>query len=174
MAEPSYELHAELRRLELAWRDIESAAALLPLLEARRHIDGLQWGPVDEGLWTGISVSYMRPFTTGKLRVDESWEQFEDPKFQSMHDRLRVLRDKLFAHTDPQSGREILLLPLGQEGVEEGIGYATESRPTFNFAAIAEHRRLFDYQRERMRSRAKELAATLSSRGDWRLDSLGE
>jgi len=173
VAEPSYKLHGELRRLELAWRDVESAASLLHLLEAQSHIDGLQWGHITEGLWTGVSVSYMRPFTTG-LRVDASWEQFEDPDFQSMHDRLRVLRDKLFAHTDTQSGREVLLLPLGEEGVNEGIGFATEERPTFSFAAIERHRSLFTFQRDRMKARTKELAAELSSRGEWKLGSFGE
>lgn len=170
VAGSSDELHGELRRLEYAWRDVASAESLLDLLKAQSHIDGYQWGPVAEGLWTGVSVSYMRPFTKG-LRVDPIWEQFEDPAFQTMHDGLRVLRDKLFAHTDAQSGREILLLPLGEEGLKQGRGFATESRATFSFAAIEEYRRLFNYQRERMRARASELALELSSRGEWKMGS---
>ena len=168
---PSYELHGELRRLELAWRDVDSAASLLHLLETQSNIDGLQWGPMAEGLWTGIAVSYMRPFTAG-LRVDASWEQFEDQTFQTMHDRLRLLRDTLFAHTDAKNDREVLLLPLGEKGVAEGIGFATEERPTFSFAAIEGHRTFFTFQRDRMKARTKELAAELSSRGEWKLGSL--
>jgi hypothetical protein len=170
VAASSDQLHGELRRLEHGWRDVESAAALLHLLEAQSSYSGDQLGPTVEGLWTGVAVSYMRPFRGG-LRVDESWEQFDDPVFKAMHDNLGVLRDKLFAHTDPQNSREVLLLPYGPKGLAEGRGFATEGRNTFKVAAIEPHRRLFEFQRDRMRARRDELAVELSSRGEWKLGS---
>lgn len=169
---PSYELHAELRRLHLAQKDIESADSLLPLLEERRHIDGLDWGPAAEGLWTGVAVSYMRPFTGSKLRISVEWESFEGrPDLEVRHRRLRVLRDKLFAHTDATSGREVLLLPFGGTSAE-GRGFVTEQRAAFRYGAIEEARELFEFQRERIGERVQELVRELAARGEWRTGDL--
>jgi hypothetical protein len=168
----SEQLHGELRRLHLAQKDLESADALLQLLEDRPHYQGSDWGSVAEGLWTGVAVSYMRPFTKSPLRVAEEWERFENRSdLQQRHDRLRLLRDKLFAHTDPSSGREVLLMPLGGSAAE-GRGFVTEQRATFRHAAIAEIRELIDFQQERIGVRVEGLVAELSRRGDWRVGDL--
>lgn len=168
---PSYELHAELRRLHYAQKDISSAESLLPVLEERGHIDGVDWGPIAEGLWTGVTVSYMRPFTGG-MRVAERWEVFDGrPDLDARHKSLRTLRDKLFAHTDAASGREVLLMPLGGTTSEER-GYVTEQRAAFRHGAIAEVRELFQFQRDRIGERVDALVHELSARGEWRTGDL--
>lgn len=168
---PSYELWGELRRLHLAQRDLESADSLLDLLAEREPIDGNDFGPTAEGLWTGVSVSYMRPFTSG-LRVSGEWEIFDSrPDLEARHNRLRVLRDTLFAHTDAGSGREVLLMPLGGTAAE-GRGFVTEQRQAFRHAAIEEVRELVAFQQHRIGARVEELVRELSERGDWRMGDL--
>ena len=170
-SDPTDRLHAELRRLHLARKDFASAEALLSLLESRSNFHGSQFGSVEEGLWTGIAVSYMRPFTESTLRIAREWECFEErPDLQERHDQMRVLRDKMFAHTDPASGREVLLMPLGS--ADEERGYVTEQRGTFSYGAIEDVRELFQFQRRRVDERVEQLVTELSSRRAWRMGDL--
>jgi hypothetical protein len=76
-------LKAELRRLALARFDIRAARDLCQILEERGSIDGQDWGTHAWGLWTGVAVSYARPFKAARLAlVDEQWFKFDDPEMQ--------------------------------------------------------------------------------------------
>lgn len=150
----------------LARQDLASAEAMLGLLDERGGIDGEDWGPVAEGLWTGAAVSYVRPFTKSDFGVSSEWEEFDDVDLAALHQQLRHLRDKLFAHTDNESGRTIILEQLG------GRVWVREQRATFSVSAIPACRDLFIYQQARMGRRLDEIVETLKAAGAFVADDL--
>jgi hypothetical protein len=60
-------------------------------------------------LETAIVVCYARPFTEGEGvgRLGEEWAPEEDHD-RAVHDELLYLRDKGGAHTDKESGRDVI------------------------------------------------------------------
>lgn len=146
---------AELRRLVLAREDIKCSRAGCEMLEQGRHDHGMQWGLGTWALWTGIVVSYCRPFTTGKLQLTGAvWQTFQDANLQIRHDGLRTLRDGLFAHNDIRHEREVVVMPPGSWGP---VGSATLETAIFDVSDATETRKLCEFQVERIDERIIEL-----------------
>jgi hypothetical protein len=106
-------------------------------------------------------VSYCRPFTPGKLQLkDERWQLFPDAELQELHDSLKVLRSRLFAHNDRRQERVVVVIP---PGAFLDKGSVTLKESVFYVAGAAAVRRLCEYQIARMGERADELVAQLSA-----------
>lgn len=87
--------------LLLALVDMSHAGAALQALE-REHEDV----NLMRALETAIAVSYARPFVTSSLlRLRQAEYRPTDPEQSELHDDLLSLRDKVYAHTDKDSGR---------------------------------------------------------------------
>jgi hypothetical protein len=152
---------AELRRLVMARFDIEAARDLCGLLEERGHIDGLDWGSVAWGLWTGVVCSYARPFKKATLQLKgEEWTTFDDDRLQQLHCRLIHLRDTLLAHNDATAHRKVVVFPPRAWG-PQSPGSAREEQAVFSHDSIADARSLCDTQLARMDPRIEELVGML-------------
>jgi hypothetical protein len=139
--------------------DIEAARDTCLLLRARGGIDGHDWGPIAWGLWTGVSVSYARPFSASTLQlVDSRWQQFDDPDLQAVHDRMILLRDKLFGHNDATPWRKVFVFPPGEA---RPLTKTTEEQTTLNTGAIEPIERLCAFQISRLEERIGEIGAVL-------------
>jgi hypothetical protein len=87
--------------LLLALVDMAHAVAALGALE-REHLDV----NLMRALETAIAVSYARPFVTSSLlRLRQADYRPADPEQSELHGDLLDLRDKVYAHTDRDSGR---------------------------------------------------------------------
>lgn len=150
---------AELRRLVLARTDIESAGALLDLLARRPDVPGTRWEDIAWGLWTGVVVSYARPFKPSKLQLDAEWSRFEDQSLQDLHDQVvGPLRDKLFAHNDAMPHRDVRLLPPDE---------ADEVQMTFTRMKVIGPKRLCHAQVERLTKRIQTLGSEITYGRNW-------
>lgn len=144
----------------LARTDIESAGALLDLLARRPEVPRTRWEDIAWGLWTGVIVSYARPFKQSKLRLGPEWSTFEDQSLQDLHDQVvGQLRDKLFAHNDSMPHRDVRLLPPNQ---------ADEVQIEFTRLKVIGPKRLCYAQVERITKRIQTLAAEIAYGRDWR------
>jgi len=154
-----YELKAELRRLTMARFDLEAAQDLCDTLKERGHVDGLDWGPLAWGLWTGVAVSYARPFKEAKLQLrGEEWQSFADEELMHLHCRLIRLRDTLFAHNDVTPYRTVVVFPPDAWSPE---GSTSEEQSAFKYDDIERVRCLCAVQIERLRTRIAELLQAL-------------
>lgn len=87
----------EQRALLLGASDMRQAAAAARALEHEEDVD------LARALETAMMVCFMRPFTRSDLQVrDELWPTGEDRK---RLDEIKRHRDKIYAHTDKESGR---------------------------------------------------------------------
>jgi hypothetical protein len=73
-------------------------------------------GVLARALETAIAVCYMRPFTGGPPgRLPDAYLPTGSPDGR-YHSELKVLRDKVYAHTDKTSGRKTSLSAAAREG----------------------------------------------------------
>lgn len=63
-------------------------------------------------LTTSVVVCYSRPFTANKPygSLPNRWSKFGNPQYQATHDRLLKARHELFAHSDINA-RKVLIIP---------------------------------------------------------------
>lgn len=122
-------------------------------------------------LETAIAVSYARIFTQSSLlRLDADEYAPADGSLVPLHRMLRDLRDRVYAHTDKNSGRDAAMeitaaTGLGGSelyGIQPAFGLqARESWLPFPREAIPDALSLFDAQRERFRREAAEIQIRL-------------
>jgi hypothetical protein len=86
--------------LLLAWSDMNQAAAAARALEHETD------GTLARALETAMAVCYMRPYTKADLALPNKYVP-TDVDAKVIHDDLKTLRDKEYAHTDKESGRRI-------------------------------------------------------------------
>ena len=93
-------LAKEQRALLLAASDMDQAAAAARMLQ--EETDGTRARTLE----TAMAVCYMRPFTKSDLSVPDEYvpTAVDD---EAVHSHLKMLRDKVYAHTDKSSGRKI-------------------------------------------------------------------
>jgi hypothetical protein len=88
-------------RLVLAAQDMEECRAAAQFLHEATNLSG----DVRRALETGIAVAYARPWgktnTIGVL--PDHWKP-TDPDQLTLHDELITVRNKVYAHTDEESG----------------------------------------------------------------------
>lgn len=102
-------IEKEQRALLLAVSDMQQAAA------AARALQEEEDGTLARALETAMAVCYMRPFTTSDLQVPDEYIPTGGIDGEA-HDHLKVLRDKVHAHTDKSSGRKIESFTIEVEG----------------------------------------------------------
>ncbi len=78
----------------------------------------------DENLYpltTSVVVCYSRPFTANKPygALPKRWSKFDNPKYQTTHDRLLQARHELFAHSD-MNVRKAQIVPQNVSFAMEG------------------------------------------------------
>jgi hypothetical protein len=74
-------------------------------------------------LETAMAVSYMRPFTKGAWRLPGKYEPKGGDDWQGLHDALRDLRNKVYAHSDEASGRSGTMTTKATDGDMVTIEY---------------------------------------------------
>jgi hypothetical protein len=104
-------LEKERRALQFGVSDLDQARAAAQMLQNTSDL------ALARALETAIVVCFMRPFTNRDVRLPEGWlPPAEDQSDDALAFRaLDALRDKVYAHTDRDSGRE-----AGPITVEEG------------------------------------------------------
>jgi hypothetical protein len=74
-------------------------------------------------LETGVVVAYMRPFTQSHTYKPLSRDESVPPEWHAMHDELKELRDKVYAHTDDHPSRDASFT-FGGDAATGVSGYA--------------------------------------------------
>lgn len=158
---------AELRRLTLAVTDMRAASAMVDLLKERRGRDRLGGTARENGLMTGLVVSYARPFSRSNRigRIDERFERFEAPEREAHHKQLLGLRNKLYAHTDVTILRDVIVFPPGAWG--PGVS-AIEATVPWAVEAFEKFGSLIELQEGRLAKRIVELVEELYGGREWR------
>jgi hypothetical protein len=65
-------------------------------------------------LETAVAVCYWRPFTNSSIgRLDPEADAPEDDDLRELHWELKTVRDKVYAHTDEEAGREVNVREMG-------------------------------------------------------------
>jgi hypothetical protein len=104
---------AKLREsLLLAAEDMEQAAAAAAALREDTS-DDAAWR---RALETAMAVCYMRPFTTGEWKLPGKYAPPKASPWRQLHEDLRDLRNKVYAHSEKASGREASLRTRGTSG----------------------------------------------------------
>lgn len=158
----------ELERLVLARGDIASAAAAWTMLGAFEELRStstsprsrnISWDDAWWSLWTGAVVSYARPFTqsrSGMTLGKRWWGRIDDQDARDGHQWVMGFRHTLWAHTEQEGHRNIL---VSQSGVTE---QRTRFGSPLNFPRL---RRLCDYWLERLDNRIDVLVNSLGIEG---------
>ena len=102
-------LETAQRALLLAVSDMEQAAA------AARALRDEDDGTLARALETAMAICYMRPFTRSDLQVPDEYVPTSGNDGDA-HSHLKMLRDKVYAHTDKTSGRKIESFTIEIEG----------------------------------------------------------
>jgi hypothetical protein len=150
-------LRREVKRLVLAESDMSQVAVAAEHLS--RHGAKMN-SQVVRVLWTGIAVTYARPFSKANTvgPVEGRLVRLEDPMQRSLHGRLCELRNQLFAHTDETELRGIVdvaaLLSVGTGG------YA-EEHASMNMGALPDIVKLANDWQHRFAARLTELEEQL-------------
>jgi hypothetical protein len=148
----------QIRRLRFAAGDMRQAEAAIRALLATTEEDDVN---LMLALETSIAVCYGRPFTDnqGVGQLARKWAP-DDPGARSLHDQLLVSRKKAYAHTDEDSGRDVIdrseLYDDGLKGFEES--WLAMDREVL--AAVAANGRR---QEDRFQTAASELVRRLQS-----------
>jgi hypothetical protein len=146
------------RVLLIARFDMHQAAAAAEALRDEAYNVALM-----RALETALAVSYARPFTKSSLvGLDESQYMPEDAQLAELHALLLDLRDKVYAHTDKDSGRGAeIMLETGADGALEISGLRDEWIP-FPRVAIPSACALFELQAERFLNEALDIQCRLA------------
>jgi hypothetical protein len=103
-------LTSENELLGLARSDMLQAGAAARLVRRQMPIHARL------ALETAVAVCYARPWGNNNVgRLHEKWLPEADAD-RKLHARLLMLRDKRYAHTDPEGGREALAQADGAVG----------------------------------------------------------
>jgi len=163
-ADTTEALLLDLIRLTRAEFDMRCAAALTWDLEG--HDDSIDARAF--GLFTGLAVSYARPFVPGKRNpygeLKKPWSQFPGRADFAEHHRLLIdARNTLLAHNDltPHRTPLVLLKWLGDKPA------VTEQRTAIQAAGIPITRELCTFQQTRFSTRAREIAEELQKSLGW-------
>jgi hypothetical protein len=155
-------LKRQIAQLMRAQFDIRSADSLAEELDSHHgSISPLAWG-----LFTGMAVSYARPFATSKLfgNLPARWRKFPDrPELAAQHQRLIDFRNGLVAHNDATTHRVTKVFPRGE--IMRGSATVVEGRSPIHTAGIKEARVLFQYQVERLSEHGGKLVNELDKLG---------
>jgi hypothetical protein len=106
---------------------------------------------------TGMVVAYARVFVTGDYTLDREEYKPTGPELADLHELLIRWRQKVYAHTDKESGRTADVTP-SSGGVGRIISW---QRSDFPVGRMAEALTLFRAQRKRFESEAEELQRAL-------------
>jgi hypothetical protein len=96
----------ERLRLVLAQSDMDQVA-----VAARRLAEGPRMNRrAERVMWTGIVVTYARPFNKSNRlgAVSGRIVKLTNPMQKSLHERMCELRDELFAHNDETELRQVV------------------------------------------------------------------
>jgi len=146
-------LEKQQQAVLLAAADMEEAA------EAAKALMTTDEGPLAFALETGMVTAYARPFTASDLRVPRGFDELDYEPDRRLHEELMTLRDKVYAHTDDESGREIAnynltedaeagtaeisyligRIPIDRERLPLVIGLCERQEDRFKRAAIRLH-----------------------------------
>ncbi|MEO5576453.1 MAG: hypothetical protein ABIR67_15125 [Gaiellaceae bacterium] len=152
------------RALLLAASDMDQAIAAAKALERESEDVHLM-----RALETSLVVSYARAFTTSSLhKLDREEYRPRDAELAQMHDELITLRDRAYAHTDKQSGRDVTMTITATTGFQEGAKEPAKLDMTWreewlplSREAIPAAITLCEGQRAGLREEAAQIQATL-------------
>jgi len=150
-------LLSEIKRLVLAESDMKQVATAADYLHAYA---GEMSDHVERVVWTGIAVTYARPFSQSNRigAIRGKLARLDDPLTRSLHERLCELRDQLFAHTDATELRGIVdtsaMLGLG-------MGDYAEEHVPMSVSALPRIAELANLLRDRFAARREELQEQL-------------
>src|SRR5919109_82743 len=99
------------RALLLAVSDMEQAIRAAQVLVLEEDD-----GRLARALETAFSVTYMRPFTQGSLGQLPAEYVPNAGGGEDVHAKLKDLRDKVYAHTDEESGRYAFVTATARQG----------------------------------------------------------
>jgi hypothetical protein len=113
-------------------------------------------------MWTGIVVTYARPFSKNKGvgAVEGRLIRLDDHMQRSLHGQLCELRNQLFAHTDETELRGIVDASELLDGAE---GYV-EEHESMNLGALRDIVELADELEKRFAARVREIEEQLGRR----------
>lgn len=125
-------LERERHRLVLAKSDMKQAAVAADHLA---ELGSQMNGDVERVLWTGLVVTYSRPFGDSNRvgAVKGQIVKLTDHMQRSLHERLCELRDVLFAHNDLTNLRETVDTA---DLLGEGVSGHVESYAPMNVGAL--------------------------------------
>lgn len=112
-----------------------------------------------------MTVSYARPFASSRYfgTLPKRWRTFPDrPDLADLHERLIATRHSLLAHNDATIHRSTVVFGAGVFGE---IPSVTEGRSPVDIAGVANVRRLFAFQLERIGPGCRELLDRLVKAG---------
>jgi hypothetical protein len=128
-----FDLAGETALLALAAQDMREAAAAGRSLAAM--IEDLEHRGYDShagrALQTAIAVCYARPFAeTNRLgTLRKKWRP-EDPVGRDVHEALCEMRNRVYAHTDPDGGRRVWAsFDVSETGEVEGVSVGVAWNP---------------------------------------------
>jgi len=96
------QLMKQIRQFRLAESDMEQAAA------AATSLQRVHWSGLRRALETAVAVCYARPFTEGTDLDRKKWAPRERSA-NELHWSLIELRNTLYAHTEPDTGRREII-----------------------------------------------------------------
>jgi hypothetical protein len=143
--------------LILAAEDMDQATAAATGLHADTSKDAA-WR---RALETAMAVSYMRPFTDGAWRLPGKYVPKSSPA-RDIHRGLKDLRNKVYAHSDQESGRSAYMKTTGTSGDVISMEYGSEWQafPVEDLHAVLA---LFHDQRQRFLTDAAGIHADLEA-----------
>jgi len=147
------------RALLLAASDMVQAEAAARALEAEHGNLALM-----RALETGIGVCYARAFTQSPLKSLTPVYIPTAPEGAQLHAYLRDLRDKVYAHTDKESGRTSSIdAPVVVDDAEMVVLEWHEEWNAFPRGLLEPAVALFDRQRDRFLNEAMEIRQQLDA-----------
>ena len=129
-------------------------------------------GPRGYGLFTGLAVSYARPFTTGDGNpygpLDGKWSKFPGrPELMANHTMLIQHRNTLLAHNDLTAHRTTIVWP----SFVEGRATVLEARSPLKSEGARQARELCQFQQTRFGAHVQDLVERLVEQLGWQPDT---
>ena len=111
-----------------------------------------------------MAVCYLRPFTTGEWQLPGKYAPLKGSPWRDLHDELRVLRNKVYAHSEKASGRSASMRTTSTSGDVVSMEYQT-GWLAFDVANLHAVQALCYDQRERFLTDAADIHVRLEAEG---------
>src|SRR5258708_5037326 len=137
------------RRMALSYFDFEETRLFLDRLEPTTADNGAeQDNAIRTALMTALLVSYWRPFAVGRSdgqtaqRLPKELLEGLSREQLQLHEKVGTLRDKQFAHTDPEPAELAVTWNLRDQGFRFSMLTSNVTRIGLTSAELSEFRAL--------------------------------